>query len=1044
MAIYQLIYTSSKRGYGVFSKSSEIKPDESRQITINTAYKRPQALINSNETNYKKFPVNLSRFRLSNQKWVIAQSAYVGLDNTGRQGNFFTHALLLPSAKEFSKKYLYYPYRDELTDEEKELVNPPALPQVTDFDVSNQATLIFAKENSSKLPLFIQSFLDAQRNRKKLGIEDTNENIILWIRVLFDILPFKLLEELEFTTYTDRITSAFDVVGIYDSSIVKDLTRFINFDGKDNTLEIGSFAKSIVNDYLTGKSKDLFYFFSNSMKREELLKNIDSLYTTLNATDVSIDDVFALIKNLPKNDLSISVEVIQFLLNSDFLMRFDDAQIQYVLSLIEPSEKTTEYNSIIHKIAYSCKKSTLDLVIQSLKPNSKLYQDIDQLAKNDNINYLLLLVLIKLDVSPFKRERFSEIFQATGLIPGTKSDWLKAPFNQLIDQLIMTFPRNDGIHSESDLKSLVIKIKNMVGYETIYERVSNRFRNEMQQMEGINHLAIRNSTLLIALSGESKDIARVLRNYDSKEDQPRLLQVLETIYNTFGESVGEDNTLMTQYKALYPVYEQAFDHLSRGKQKKFIRRYRRVFGNKSNLRYRPNYSLFAIIALAAISLIGTTGYFIVDGQPKLIRVSDQTEISSFVFAKVVNQDNPLFNFEKTPERLNIELADVLMSDYTLSNSGTWVSKYNIRQNRVEYRPTEGNFLSPKFAIQFDKQESDSIPVIFIGGERVIPGSDKTIELDYDQIYAGDVYDMFNEVIGTLTIADDTILIYHSGIRMLGIDNSTAEFNNVNNPDFRRFIDIDASMFDELNQRRSRPLSSEETFRFTVSNHAGQETFIQIVMNINAKNIQIQEEFPYFSPALTNKFSSSTPISDLVTQFLSSLNITVDFDPRTDKVKIGDTLTLVTQSGNVAFDIPINLITSTDVPTIELVDSGLTQIEIDWVARFESDYEELIQDVLNQIGSVIVQDSGLALVFNEELYRVFLVEYLDKDNSLQDVSSFKHPFLDLEISDKSSATVSKSSDGQSFVLQLSVVNIYGLQSNYIDIVVKTPSAAAGSN
>lgn len=1038
MLVYQLIYTSSKRGYGVFSKSSEIKPDETRQITINTAYKRPQALITSNETNYKSFPVNLSRFRLSNQKWVIAQSTYVGLDNTGRQGNFFTHALLLPSVKDFSKKYLYYPFRGELTDEEKELVNPPVLPQVSDFNFTNQATMTFAKENSSKLALFVQSFLDAQRSRKKLGVEDKNENIILWIRFLYDVLPFKLLEELEFTTYTDRITSAYDIVGIYDSTIVKDLARFINFDGKDNGVEISSFAKSVVDDYLSGQSKDLFYFFSNSMKREDLLKNIDSLYTTLNTSDVSIDDVFALIKNLPKNDLSISTEVIQFLLNSDFLNRFDDTQIQFVLNLIEPSEKTSEYNSIIYKIAYSCKKQTLDLLINSIKSSSKLYEDLNQQPKNDNINFLLLSIRVKSNTSPFNHERFLEIFHSARLIPGTKSDWLKIPINHLIDQLIMTFPRNDGVHSESTLKSLVNQIKTMVGYEVIYERVANRFRSEMQQMDGINQLAIRNSTLLFALSGETKDVARVLRNYTSKEDQPRLLQVLETIYNTLGESVAEDNTLMSQYKALYPIYEVAFDHLSRGKQKKFIKRYRRVFGNKSDLQYRPNYILFSLLGLLAFSMIGTGGYFFLEGRPKLISNVDQTELSSFLFATTVNQNNEILNFVNTPEALNIQLAEVVMSNYTLSNSGILVASYNANQNRVEFTPTDGNFLSPKFVVDFNIVEFEDSPVVVISGVSYSDGEVITVFVNYDQIYSGDVYDMLSKILGTVKIDDATIMSYESSISALGLNFSEENFNEINNADFRRFLNIDSRMFEELNLRRMIPKSSLEEYELIITNHAGIKTSVLIQIEIDARTIQINEEFPHFSVTFIDKFRGSSRV-EVVSKFLSMLNITTDLNRLNgDTVDFNsDFIEVVSQSGSVVLVIPINQIASQGIPTIELTNSGITQIEIDWVDRIATDYDALLEDIYNEIGTVIVNDSGLELVLNEELYRNFLTDYTDKDNSIQQLTMFNHPFLDLVSSDITQALQSRSEDGTSFVVQLSVVNVYRETSEIIEIVVMTP-------
>ena len=1049
MAVFQLIYTSSKRGYGVFSQSSEIKPDESRQITINTAYKRPQSLINSNETNYRKFPINLSKFRLSNQKWVLAQSSYVGLDNTGRQGNFFTHAFVFPSTSDFSKKYLYYPFRTELTEEEKELVNPSSLPLIGDFDFLTQGTVKFARENSSKLALFIQSFLNAQRGRKKFAIEDSNENIILWIKVLYEILPYKLLEDIEFTTYTDRITSAFDIIGIYDSSIIKDTSRFISFNGKDNSVEVGKFAKSITEDYLTGVSRDLFYFFANSMKREELMQSIDSLYSTLNTNDVSIDDVFSLIKNLPKKDLSIANEVIRFLMDSDFLTKFDESQIQFILHLVEPAENTSSYNLLVSKIAFSCSKPTLDIIIQTIKPSSKLIQELDDVEQNDNISFLRLSFKIKTATSPFRLDRFSDILQSARMISSTQKEWLKTPFNQLIDQLIATFPRNDGEHTESQLKSLVKKIKDLVGDELIYERAANRFRNEMQQMDAVNQLAIRNGSLMLILSGESQGILRILRNYDSKEDQPRLLQILSILYTTLGESVIEDNTLMSQYKILFPVYEQAFDHLSHGKQKNFIRRYRRVFGNKSQLRFRPNYSLLALIGVFVIAVIGGSGFLILDSRPKLINSMDPPiELSAFFGPKIVNEiinensdeNYELVNFENTPNQLLIEISTAFMKDYRFNNGSELDFEVNERSNQVRITPKGGNFLSPVFAVQFEKIELDTSPTVVISGIEYIQTSTVSGVVDYDQIYSRDVYDVIDAILGKVLIDDKTLDEYKDVIGLLGLDSPEMDFKRLSNPDLRRFIRIDPGMFDEFNQRRTNPISSKEELSLIITNHAGNELLIVIEIDIDASNIRIVEEFPYFSDRLIQKIQSNTqsntPRKDLVADFLISLNIlTDDFDIPGNFGS--DLLTLESQSGSGIFEIPIKRIASDAIPTIELVDSGLKEIELDWKDLIDINYSELVEKIYIEIGSGLVNDDVLQLVLAEELYRNLVTSGLNEDFSVQQLSKFKHPVLDLRETTQAEAMSSISEDGNSFVFILFVENIYGIESTRIEIIVKAP-------
>lgn len=93
--VSQFYYTSSKRGYGVYAESPDIKLDEKNQITVNVAYKRPQKLIDTNEKDLSKFPIKITRFKISNHKWVLARSNYLGLDNTGRDGNFFSRRITL-------------------------------------------------------------------------------------------------------------------------------------------------------------------------------------------------------------------------------------------------------------------------------------------------------------------------------------------------------------------------------------------------------------------------------------------------------------------------------------------------------------------------------------------------------------------------------------------------------------------------------------------------------------------------------------------------------------------------------------------------------------------------------------------------------------------------------------------------------------------------------------------------------------------------------------------------------------------------------------
>ena len=121
----------------------------------------------------------------------------------------------------------------------------------------------------------------------------------------------------------------------------------------------------------------------------------------------------------------------------------------------------------------------------------------------------------------------------------------------------------------------------------------------------------------------------------------------------------------------------------------------------------------------------------------------------------------------------------------------------------------------------------------------------------------------------------------------------------------------------------------------------------------------------------------------------------------------------------------------------MVDSGLKEIELDWKDLIDINYSELVEKIYIEIGSGLVNDDVLQLVLAEELYRDLVTSGLNEDFSVQQLSKFKHPVLDLRETTQAEAMSSISEDGNSFVFILFVENIYGIESTRIEIIVKAP-------
>lgn len=145
--VLQWKYTSSRQnieksaGFFTFSMSESLTKEEKNELVDKAAhYDAPDSFPKRpSQEDLAKFPVAFSYFRLSNGKYVLCRTQYVGMDYaTSRYGNFFAHALVLEKG-DWINPIRYFrssTFATGLTREEIELNDvPPALPELSLKDV---------------------------------------------------------------------------------------------------------------------------------------------------------------------------------------------------------------------------------------------------------------------------------------------------------------------------------------------------------------------------------------------------------------------------------------------------------------------------------------------------------------------------------------------------------------------------------------------------------------------------------------------------------------------------------------------------------------------------------------------------------------------------------------------------------------------------------------------------------------------------------------------------------------------------------------------
>lgn len=620
--VKQFFYTSSKRGYGVYAESPEIKLDEKNQITVNIAYKRPQELIDKNETNLSKYPRNITRFKISNQKWVLAQSNYLGLDNTGRQGNFFSHVLLFDKIEDLSTNFLQFPFRQSLTNEELEITNPSPLPLANEPTYDSEAIYSFAKNNEKKLPRLFESLFKALKEKKKLAIVDSNENVFLWIQVLHEALPLSLVKDLEFATYVDRLTSAYDIIGVHNKEILRDTSRLVVFGQSEANLEISKLSIHLSEDYISQKKKGLFTIISNSYKRDELINRLPQLYESLGTASIDKDDFLKEIKPLDKSNKVLSKVIVSYLSGVKFLKQFSNDDFHSIEGFIKSARDTNEYYNFLYS---ALQQGPYDRVSYLYSKNSELgialLQDFGRRTSNEYISYFNVLISADRLKNSFD---FSILKDATAMAMEVKQarvERARELAKLLLESSLISYPANDQesldnyrhiLRYLTPLWSNHDEIRNVI--KVFLANVINSSMSENQVINSIYLAMVLNATDLIKQEFDAVNKA------NSREKLNRLLEIY---YASVSKLDIEKNERLQLYQALSMLYLGEFDKLSNQGQKKFYQKFHFAFSTMVG--YKPNYVLIGSITGGIISTLVLVFFLISRFQPvATVTLSDGT------------------------------------------------------------------------------------------------------------------------------------------------------------------------------------------------------------------------------------------------------------------------------------------------------------------------------------------------------------------------------------------------------------------------------------
>lgn len=157
----------------------------------------------------EQFPLSLAFQLLGDGMAVLRQSKYLGLDYTGRYGNFIAHSLLTQDPyTDFCENNQLLPIETWRSDiwtvaegDDSEL--PVVETVVSGKDIDYQSVVAFLQDPAHReiFPKFLTAVVEAIGTNRRVVLVDDNESIAFWIAAVSYALPHRFVMKLTFNTY---------------------------------------------------------------------------------------------------------------------------------------------------------------------------------------------------------------------------------------------------------------------------------------------------------------------------------------------------------------------------------------------------------------------------------------------------------------------------------------------------------------------------------------------------------------------------------------------------------------------------------------------------------------------------------------------------------------------------------------------------------------------------------------------------------------------------------------------------------------------------
>ncbi|WP_304455507.1 GTPase-associated protein 1-related protein [Nocardiopsis sp. YSL2] len=215
-------------GFQFVHASPGLRPALLRRIERHLSYEPPPAMpVRPAPAELADFPITLSHTRLTNDTTVLSHIVYVGRDHTGRYGNFYAHALVLPGAPgtavlpidTWGSSFWRTGAHDADTappagaattagagPADRPRTSPPGGRPRPDGAPSTQRLAAFTRRHRGRAAAVLTDILhalDGDADRQVVLVGSSTE-AAHWIALACRSLPADLAGRLTFTTYTRR------------------------------------------------------------------------------------------------------------------------------------------------------------------------------------------------------------------------------------------------------------------------------------------------------------------------------------------------------------------------------------------------------------------------------------------------------------------------------------------------------------------------------------------------------------------------------------------------------------------------------------------------------------------------------------------------------------------------------------------------------------------------------------------------------------------------------------------------------------------------